>query len=117
MTGVTLPRSSRIAWAKAAAPFGHRNYRLFFGGQAISLVEDIAGQELLQEDVGLQDGERSARASVMTVAKAQHYRRNGGRQRAAGAQPVRILPHDVRVGIGPPQLQLDRFARGDRHRS
>ena len=38
MTGVTLPRSSRVAWAKAAAPFGHRNYRLFFGGQAISLV-------------------------------------------------------------------------------
>ena len=38
MTGVTPPRSSRVAWAKAAAPFGHRNYRLFFGGQAISLV-------------------------------------------------------------------------------
>ena len=38
MTGLTVPRSSRVAWAKAAAPFGHRNYRLFFGGQAISLV-------------------------------------------------------------------------------
>jgi MFS family permease len=38
MTGVTLPRPGRVAWAKAAAPFGHRNYRLFFGGQAISLV-------------------------------------------------------------------------------
>ena len=38
MTGLTFPRSSRVAWAKAAAPFGHRNYRLFFGGQAISLV-------------------------------------------------------------------------------
>jgi MFS family permease len=38
VTGVTLPRSSRVAWAKAVAPFGHRNYRLFFGGQAISLV-------------------------------------------------------------------------------
>ena len=38
MTGVTLPRSSRVAWAKAVGPFGHRNYRLFFGGQAISLV-------------------------------------------------------------------------------
>jgi MFS family permease len=38
MTGLTVPRSSRVARAKAAAPFGHRNYRLFFGGQAISLV-------------------------------------------------------------------------------
>ena len=38
MTGLTVPRTSRVAWAKAAAPFGHRNYRLFFGGQAISLV-------------------------------------------------------------------------------
>jgi MFS family permease len=38
MTGVTLPCPGRVAWAKAAAPFGHRNYRLFFGGQAISLV-------------------------------------------------------------------------------
>ncbi|HET9085354.1 MAG TPA: MFS transporter [Candidatus Limnocylindrales bacterium] len=38
MTGVTLPGSSRVAWGKAAAPFRHRNYRLFFGGQAISLV-------------------------------------------------------------------------------
>jgi MFS family permease len=38
MTGLTVPRSSRRTWAKAAAPFGHRNYRLFFGGQAVSLV-------------------------------------------------------------------------------
>ena len=38
MTGLTIPHSSGVAWAKAAAPFGHRNYRLFFGGQAISLV-------------------------------------------------------------------------------
>jgi MFS family permease len=38
MTGLTVPRSSRVTWAKAVAPFGHRNYRLFFGGQAISLV-------------------------------------------------------------------------------
>ncbi len=38
MTGVSALRPRRVAWAKAAAPFGHRNYRLFFGGQAISLV-------------------------------------------------------------------------------
>jgi MFS family permease len=38
MTGVSALRPRRIAWAKAAAPFGHRNYRLFFGGQAVSLV-------------------------------------------------------------------------------
>jgi MFS family permease len=38
MTGASALRPRRVAWAKAAAPFGHRNYRLFFGGQAISLV-------------------------------------------------------------------------------
>ena len=39
MTGVTLPRRRAASHGrKAAAPFGHRNYRLFFGGQAISLV-------------------------------------------------------------------------------
>ena len=38
MTSASALRTRRIAWEKAAAPFGHRNYRLFFGGQAVSLV-------------------------------------------------------------------------------
>jgi MFS family permease len=38
MTGASALRPKHLAWAKAAAPFEHRNYRLFFGGQAISLV-------------------------------------------------------------------------------
>ena len=38
MTSASALRPRRIAWEKAAAPFGHRNYRLFFGGAAVSLV-------------------------------------------------------------------------------
>ncbi len=38
MTGASALRPRRIARSKAASAFGHRNYRLFFAGQAVSLV-------------------------------------------------------------------------------
>jgi len=38
MTGPSALAPRRLARTRAVAPFRHRNYRLFFGGQAISLV-------------------------------------------------------------------------------
>jgi MFS family permease len=38
VTGVSALRPRRIARSRAASAFGHRNYRLFFVGQAVSLV-------------------------------------------------------------------------------
>jgi len=38
MTGIPAIAPRRIAASKAASAFGHRNYRLFFAGQAVSLV-------------------------------------------------------------------------------
>lgn len=38
MTGISALAPRRIATSRAASAFGHRNYRLFFAGQAISLI-------------------------------------------------------------------------------
>jgi MFS family permease len=38
MTGLDALAPRRVARSKAASAFGHRNYRLFFAGQAVSLV-------------------------------------------------------------------------------
>ncbi len=38
MTGPSALAPRRLARTRAVAPFRHRNYRLFFGGQAISLI-------------------------------------------------------------------------------
>jgi MFS family permease len=38
LTGLEALAPRRVARAKAASAFGHRNYRLFFAGQAVSLV-------------------------------------------------------------------------------
>ena len=38
MTGIPAVRPRHIARSRAASAFGHRNYRLFFAGQAVSLV-------------------------------------------------------------------------------
>ncbi|HEV8697580.1 MAG TPA: hypothetical protein VGQ89_07805, partial [Candidatus Limnocylindrales bacterium] len=38
MTGLEALAPRRLARTRAASAFGHRNFRLFFAGQAVSLV-------------------------------------------------------------------------------
>jgi hypothetical protein len=50
-----------------------------------SVRYEVTSQEPVQEDIALQNGERSTWASVMTVTEAEHHRGHGGGQGAVRA--------------------------------